>query len=325
MAKKWANPLDRLLEGDQKARSVQETLKSLASQKPTENISETVPEKNRSNSALIEDIDVRKIIRWKYKDRPENELGDIKELAETFKSVGQQQPCIVRPSPEHPGKYELIVGERRWKAAELADIKLKAVVRDFDDKEAALIQAVENERREDLSEYAKGMSYADKIEKGILSQKDLIEILKISKQQVSRLLSFRKIPQPLFEAIHDFKKVSARTAEELSRLSAKGDNYLEILITLAPKISEGKLGANKIQQEVTKKLDKNLTKDQYNQKVTNKDGRHLFTWRHDNNGVPSIHFPKDIIQLLKNKAIDFDQITHDFKECLVKKLTDINS
>lgn len=322
MAKKWANPLDRLLEGDQKARSVQETLKFLTLEENTEHPNEKSIEKKQSHLAMIEDIDVKKIIRWKYKDRPENELGNIKELAETFQSVGQQQPCIVRPSPEYPGKYELIVGERRWKAAELAGIKLKVIIKNFDDKDAALIQAVENERRENLSEYAKGMSYADKIEKGILTQKDLIEILNISKQQVSRLLSFKKLPPALVDAIGDLKNISARTAEEIQRLANKDEKHLEALISLGPKIKDGRLGWNRIGRELEKILNPS-NKLKSNQKVISIDGRHLFTWRLDNNGVPSIHFPQDVINLLNEEKISFDEITQDIKECIFKKITNL--
>lgn len=274
-----------------------------------------------SNSQVLE-IDTKKIIRWQYKDRPENELGNIEELAETFRTVGQQQPCILRPSAIITHKYELIVGERRWRAAEKAGLKLKAIVQDIDDKTAALIQAVENEKRTDLSEFAKGMSYANKIEMGIISQKDLIEILQIPKQQVSRLLSFKRIPSDIFSAIDDFRNVSARTAEEISRLSNKGDQYIAALIELAPKIRSGKYGANTLLSEVMKFVEKKPIAD-VNQKIFDADGRHLFTWRLDNNLSPSIHFPKDIIKLLDESLIDKEDLLKEFKACIANKLTKI--
>ena len=278
---------------------------------------------NLENNVIYE-IDPYTIHRWSGKDRPENELGDIEDLAKSFKQIGQQVPCIVRPSKEHPGEYELIVGECRWHAAKLAQTVLKTIVHELDDRMAALIQAVENEKRNDISEYAKGMSYAKKIEDGVLTQKDLIDILGISKQQVSRLLSFRKIPLPLFEAISDFRKVSARTAEELSRLASKGEKYVEALIIFAPRIKEGKFGWNRMSKEVDKIVNPPEMKIKSNQKVFSKDGRHLFTWRLDNNAAPSIHFPKDVIQLLNSEKIDFDEITQEFKECIFKKIANLS-
>src|SRR5579862_4251321 len=109
MAKKWADPLDRLLKADEKARSIKDYLNATL---PSENNNSTLLKTEHvvatNHLVSILEVDVKDIIRWKHKDRPENELGDIQELAKTFTSVGQQQPCILRLSKEHPGKYELI-------------------------------------------------------------------------------------------------------------------------------------------------------------------------------------------------------------------------
>ena len=90
----------------------------------------------------------------------------------------------------------------------------------------------------------------NEIEKGILAQKDLIDILGISKQQVSRLLSFRRIPTNLTEAIGDLRKISARTSEELCRLSSKGSKYLNVLIDIAPDIATCKYGHKSLKKEI---------------------------------------------------------------------------
>ena len=321
MSKKWTDPLDRLIKADETAR----TLKDYLDIQPPDQKEEISSNGGRvARSQEIVEIDVKKIVRWQHKDRPEDELGNINDLADTFLSIGQQQPCILRHSKTMDGYYELIVGERRWKAAELAHKKLKSIICDVDDKTASIIQAIENEKRVDLSEYAKGMSYADKIEKGLLTQKDLIEILGISKQQVTRLLSYKRIPQPILKAIGDFRKVSARTAEEIARLANKGEEYVQILIDLAEKISLGKCGHNAIKKEIEKNLSKNK-KDKLpiNKKILSKNGRHLFTWRLDNNATPSIHFPKDIIKLFEEEIIVFDELTTEVKEWIANKLTNI--
>ena len=317
--KKWADPLDRLLEADEKSKTVEGYLHSILTKNPE--LDKLPHGSNPSNS--IVDIDTKDIIRWKYKDRPENELGDLSELAETFKSIGQQQPCIVRNSEDFFGKYELIVGERRWRAAEIAKIKLKVIIQNLDDKTASLIQAIENEKRTDLSEFAKGMSYADKIEKGLITQKDLTEILGISKQQVTRVLSYKKIPKKLFEAIKDFRKVSSRTAYELSRLANKDENSMEALVQMAEKIREGKYGANKLEKELAKKLENEKPLFDSSQKIKGLNGRHLFTWRLDNNSTPSIHFPQNITDLISKNKIKIEDLTEEFKQCLEKKLNSL--
>jgi ParB/RepB/Spo0J family partition protein len=193
---KW-DPLAAILAADSKTLSVKDYLTTI-----------------QSDEAIVS-IEMDNIVRWEHKDRPEDELGNIDELAETFKAVGQQQPCILRSSKKFPGKYELLVGERRWKAAEKAGLPLKGIIKEIDDKTATLIQVIENDKRKDISEYAKGMSYAKKIAGGIITQMELIDILHISKQQISRLLSYSKIPESLSFEISDFRKVSSRTAESL--------------------------------------------------------------------------------------------------------------
>jgi ParB family chromosome partitioning protein len=314
MSKKWSDPLDRLLDADRKANSVNDYLQTHS------NVDNAT---SLEGENVIIDMDVNEIIRWEHKDRPENELYDIDGLAETFKKVGQQQPCTVRKSKKQSNKYELIIGERRWRAAKQAGVKLKVIIKDIDDRQASLIEAIENESREDISEYAKGMSYANKIDKGILTQKDLIKELKLSKQQVSRLLSFKKIPSTLFEAIEDFRLVSARTSEELCRLSAKSDKHLEALISMAPKIRTGKFGEKRIIKELNNILSHEKQTIQGNKKIRDNNGRHLFTWRLDNNAVPSIHFPQDIIKLINDGAINFGQLSDEFKECLSRKLSEL--
>lgn len=274
----------------------------------------------KTSQVLVHEVNPDNVYRWSEKDRPENELDGVEDLAKNFKQIGQQVPCIVRPSTNHDKQYELIVGERRWRAAKLAKMNLKIIVHQLDDRMAALIQAAENEKRQDLSEFAKGMSYSSKIESGILAQADLTSILGISKQQVSRLLSFSKIPQPLFHVINDFRKVSARTASELVRLSAKNKDYIAVLVELAPSIRTGKFGEKKIHKEIEKRTSPKTTTDN-NKKVIDSDGRHLFTWRLDNNSIPSIHFPKSIYDLMQREQIDFNEITEEVKTCLSSKLS----
>ena len=78
--------------------------------------SSSASESNSINvSGNIIQLPTSKIINWKYNDRPESELGNISELADNIKQIGQQQPCIVRELIAGQ-KYELIAGERRWRA-----------------------------------------------------------------------------------------------------------------------------------------------------------------------------------------------------------------
>src|SRR5262249_28150879 len=142
------------------------------------------------NENLIQQIDPCNICRWRYKDRPDNELGNIDELAADLKQNGQIQPIILRQNTSGTSEdYELIIGERRWRAAKLAHIKLKAMVWSLSDKESAILQAAENEKRKDISDYAKGISYKRLIDEKIVTVKDLEIQLNKSQSYIRNVLS----------------------------------------------------------------------------------------------------------------------------------------
>ena len=279
---------------------------------------------NESNSSSlvkkVAQIDPNDIINWEFHDRPESELGDIVGLANEFKTIGQQQPCIVRPSSGDSGKYELIIGERRWRAALLANMPLDVINKELSDSQAALAQAVENESREDISEYARGISYSKLIDAGIIKQADLVEKLGRTKQYISALMSYSKIPPVLLDAIGDCSNISATSAEKIKRLSDKGPEYVDALVSIADKLRASKMGPKGIEAAVeiilsSKDLKRDLTK-----KVITSDGRHVFTWRDDNNKLPSIHFPKQIGHMILSGKIDLDGLSNDIIEVMERKL-----
>lgn len=259
------------------------------------------------NNEQYAEIDPNAIRNWSLNDRPESELGDLETFAKELKEIGQQQPCIIRPIFDDKYQYEVIAGERRWRAAKLADIKLKVIIRQLDDHEAAIAQAAENANRKDLSDYAKGMSYAKLIEQDVLSQSELVSKLGITQSQVSRLLAFAKIPHEINQAIGDYSKVSARVAAEIRSLANKGEAYVKALIQLAPKIASGKLGGEKLVSIVEK-----LTAETLSQpiartiKIQSKSGRHCFTWKIDSKNQFSISFSKDLNDVLAKSKTDIE-------------------
>lgn len=274
---------------------------------------------------LLIEIDPNLVENWKYHDRPEGEMGDIAEFAKELTKIGQQQPCIVRKHPSKNNKYELIIGERRWRAAKYSGVNLKVIVSDMNDNIAALAQAAENDQRKNISDYAKGMSFHKLIEEKVIIQKDLIERLGKSKQYVSALLSFGKLPEEIVNAIGDMSKVSARTAEKIKQLSSKGQLYIEAIISHAEKIRDGKVGNQKLEKLVSeftnaKSSNKEQNKAVSNKKIYSPSGRHLFTWRLDNNRTPSIHFPKDILKLFESGQLNKEELTLEISQIMDTKL-----
>ncbi len=265
------------------------------------------------------EMDPNIIKNWVLNDRPESELGDIEAFAKELKEVGQQQPCIIRPISDAKYQYEIIAGERRWRAAKHADIKLKVIIRALDDHEAAIVQASENAHRKDLSDYAKGMSYAKLIANNVLAPNELISKLSISKAQVSRLLSFAKIPQEVNEAIADYSKVTARTAAEIRSLAHKGDTYIQALIQLAPKIASGKLGGNKLISTVEKMIVEPVAHSSAKTiDVKTKNGTHCFSWKVDAKNNFSINFPSKISGIVEASRKNIESQLIDIIEKITK-------
>ena len=279
------------------------------------------------DSSTVLSVDPSIIKNWEFHDRPESELGDIKALADDFLSIGQQQPCIVRPVTNDSNfQYELIIGERRWRAASLARINLSVIVKaDLSDSDAALSQAAENENRIGISDFAKGMSFSKLIDGGLIKQNHLIEKLGRSKQYVSSLLSFSKIPSEIIGSIHDWSKVSAKTAEKIKQLANKGDDYIKAIISLSSSIMSKKIGHSSLEKKVSEIINANVQSKIENLKVYTQDGRHIFTWRQDNNNLPSMHFPKGINNLFLESKIDLDTFTENVRVLIEEQLKELSA
>ncbi|MFN8222747.1 MAG: ParB/RepB/Spo0J family partition protein [Gaiellales bacterium] len=115
-------------------------------------------------------------------------------LAASIKHQGVLQPVVVRPRAE--GGYELIAGERRWRAAREAGIQtLPAVVRDTDDRDALLLGLVENVAREGLSPVEEARAYASLLDEFELSLGDVAERVGRSKSSVSNRLRLLELPE----------------------------------------------------------------------------------------------------------------------------------
>jgi ParB family transcriptional regulator, chromosome partitioning protein len=114
-------------------------------------------------------------------------------LAESIRAQGLVQPVVLRPRAE--GGYELIAGERRWRAAREANVPaLPAVVREADDREAVLLGLVENVAREQLSPVEEARAYALLLDEFELSLGDVAERVGKSKPSVSNRLRLLELP-----------------------------------------------------------------------------------------------------------------------------------
>lgn len=122
--------------------------------------------------------------------------SELQDLASSIRQHGIVQPVVVRTIAE--SRYEIIAGERRWRAAQLAGlIEIPVIIRDVDDRTALEIAIVENVQRSDLNPLEEAMGYELLIADHGYTQNDLGEIIGKSRSHVANSLRLLKLPEPV--------------------------------------------------------------------------------------------------------------------------------
>ncbi len=201
-----------------------------------------------SNFGKLIKVEPSECILWPYTDRPIDELGDISALAESLKQNGQQEPILLRPNQQPTShKYEVIFGNRRWRAAQKVNIKLIGILKLVTDQEGALFQKEENENRKDISDFAKAISYKSQLDGGVFkSESELSKSLGMSKQTLNDIMSFIRVPEELRETINNYKQLSRKLVSKLATLS-KNKKNIDILVQVSDKISSGIINSTNIE------------------------------------------------------------------------------
>ncbi len=126
----------------------------------------------------------------------------LNELSESIKQHGVLQPLLIRPLPD--GGYRIVAGERRWRAAQLAELtEVPVIIRDIDDRQAAQLALVENLQREDLNpvEEAKGLQRL--VEEFSCTQEEAAEIVGRSRPAVANAIRLLSLPADLLALLEN--------------------------------------------------------------------------------------------------------------------------
>ncbi len=108
------------------------------------------------------------------------------------------QPIVVRPSGKHKGQYEIVAGERRWRAAKIAQIlEIPVIIREITDKQALELALVENIQRQDLSPLEEANGYQRLIEEFSYTQEELSSIIGKSRSHIANLLRLLALPEEI--------------------------------------------------------------------------------------------------------------------------------
>jgi ParB family chromosome partitioning protein len=126
----------------------------------------------------------------------------LAELADSIRQKGIVQPILVRRSPDRPTRFELIAGERRWRAAQLAQLHfVPAIVRDFTDAQAYEIALIENVQRADLSAIEEAQGYQKLLAHHDYTQEQLSEIIGKSRSHIANLLRLLTLPEKVQDMV----------------------------------------------------------------------------------------------------------------------------
>lgn len=144
-------------------------------------------------------LDVHVIQRGKYQPRREMDPQALEELANSIRSQGVIQPLIVRPVAQD--KYEIIAGERRWRAAQLAGLDhVPVIIRDIPDEAAVAIALIENIQREDLNPIEEAVALQRLLDEFHMTHQQVAEAVGKSRATVTNLLRLLALP-------HDVKQL----------------------------------------------------------------------------------------------------------------------
>ena len=154
----------------------------------------TVTEAAADPGNMLKELAVDLIQRGKYQPRRDMEPESLQELANSIKAQGVMQPIVVRPISDR--KYEIIAGERRWRATQLAGLDtIPAVVRDVPDEAAIAMALIENIQREDLNPIEEAVALQRLQQEFGLTQQEVADAVGKSRSTVTNLLRLMSLQE----------------------------------------------------------------------------------------------------------------------------------
>ena len=128
----------------------------------------------------------------------------LQQLADSIRSRGVLQPLIVRPHPDGGGLFQIVAGERRWRAAQIAQMHdLPVIVSDLTDPEVLEVAIIENIQRADLNAVEEAASYRQLMDRFGHTQEKLAEALNKSRSHISNVLRLLNLPEPVQAMLRD--------------------------------------------------------------------------------------------------------------------------
>lgn len=165
----------------------------------------SMPVTDEAGASGLREISLTVIRSGKFQPRSRFDEQYIKELSESIAKSGVMQPIVVRPIEGESGtKYEIIAGERRWRAAKQAgEITIPAIIRDVSDQQALELALVENIQRQDLTPLEEARGYQRLMDEFSYTQEELSNTVGKSRSHIANLLRLLNLPQEVKEMLEE--------------------------------------------------------------------------------------------------------------------------
>jgi ParB family chromosome partitioning protein len=184
--------------------------------------------------------------RWQPRRR--FDPAALEALAASIRHQGILQPLVVRPLPDRPEQFEIVAGERRWRAAQLAQLhEVPVVVRSVPDRDALEIALIENVQREDLGALEEAEGYRKLLEHFGYTQEALAAAVGKSRSHIANLLRLQTLPAAVQEMLHDGRLSAGHARALIGRHDAVG---------LAQQIVAGGLSVREVEALTQARADK---------------------------------------------------------------------
>lgn len=194
----------------------------------------------------VQEIFVEDIIPNRFQPRLTFDEKALQELSDSIKVHGVIQPLVLR---KVGNKYEIIAGERRYKASCMAGLKkVPAIVREMTDNESAEVALIENVQRKNLSSIEEAQSYKNLLDRGYLTQEELAQKLGVSQPTIANKLRLLNLCDEVQNALLN-EQISERHARSLLALSNPDDQK-----SMLNRVIKERLTVKMLDNEIKKKL-----------------------------------------------------------------------
>lgn len=231
--------------------------KGLAALIPEETKIESLIEKKDTKDItgeVVENIDINKIIPNRSNPRKKFDQEALEELAESIKLYGIIQPIVLI---KYEDKYEIVAGERRFRAAKIANLqKVPAIIKDLDDKSKDMISMVENIQRKDLNPYEEALAYDNIMNEYNLTQSQLSEVVGKSRTYIANTVRLLSLDDMTIKQLENANITStqARALLGITNILDR-EKYLRMLINKEITVNEVEKRASKNKNIKTKEDD----------------------------------------------------------------------